>query len=778
MVHSIPSQQSPFARRDDRPGAAGLVYASAPTDRPVTCAKLLSLAANSVRRATSGTAHLAYAFWPRHTDAAAVFLVALIVRLAHVWAMRRSPFVDALLGDSRSYVGWGHQIAAGDLIGQGVFYQAPLYAYFLGAIYACRGGLVAVRVCQAIVGAGSCLLLQHATARLYGRAVGLAAGLMLAFYAPAIFFGWVIQKSVLDLFMLSLLLALLAGLLTAARTSGEKADVGQRGRWLMVGVVSGLLSLTRENALVFVPVMLAWIWWDIGTSKSARLTAAGLLIAGVSLVLLPVALRNAIVGGEFHLTTAQSGPNFFIGNHAHADGTYVSLRPGRGSPEYEQADASELAVRTVGRSLSAGEISSYWTGLAVAYIRSHPIEWLRLEARKFRLLWNGTEIVDTESQESHEDYSPPLHLLARVARFGVLVPLALIGAWISWSERRRLWLLPTMMGAYASSVLAFYVVARYRLPLVPFLTMFAALAVVRGRAFFPALTLTRIVGGLAALTVVTVWCNVPVVSADAMRVATYQNLGAAFQETGRLHDAEAAFTRALALDPDSAPAHSSLGSVLRQQGRPEEAIEQLELALRLQPNFDDARFNLANARADLGDWTGAIAAYEQVARRRPDSVEAHANLAIALAGADRLDEAIEHFRTAAALAPQTAKAHYNLGHALLVRGDVNEAVDELIRAERIDPNDGLVHYELGNAHLVQQRFADAEREFRETVRLLPRSAEGHNELGITLGSLGRLDEAAGEFETAVRINPAFEQARANLRTAQNARRPAAAANQR
>jgi tetratricopeptide (TPR) repeat protein len=697
-----------------------------------------------------------------------IFLIALVVRLVHVWSMRRSPFFDALLGDARSYDAWGHRIAAGDVIGHDVFYQAPLYAYFLGAIYTWRGGLLAVRVCQAIVGAGACALLARAGERLFGRRAGLAAGLMLALYAPAIFFDGLIQKSVLDTFLLCLLLALLADLVGDV-TSPARPPVFQSWRWFGVGAAVGLLALTRENALVFVPVLLAWIWWGLQGSRAARVRAAAMVIAGGVVVLVPVGVRNAVAGGEFHLTTAQSGPNFFIGNQARADGTYVPLRPGRGSPEYEQADAAELASRAAGRQLSAGEVSRYWTRRALDYIRSHPVDWMRLEARKLRLLWNDAEILDTESQESHEDYSPALFLLARAARFGVLMPLACLGLWISWDDRRRLWLLYAMVAAYSLSVLAFYVVARYRLPVVPILMMFAAVAVVRGRAFVSTLKPARAITGLALLAVVALWCNIPAASADAMRAATYQNLGTTLQESGRVDEAVEAFQRALALEPDYAPAHNSLGSVLRQQGRHDEAIAQLESALRLQPDFDAARFNLANARADRGDWARAIAEYETLLRRRPDAVDVQSNLGIALAGANRPGEAVEHFRAAATLAPQDAKAHYNLGHALLMRGDSSEAVEHLARALEIDPGDRTAHDELGSAYLAKQDFANAEREFRESVRLSPRAAEAHNNLGIALASVGRFDEATAEFEIALRIDSGFDQARANLRAAQSAR---------
>src|SRR5438034_218015 len=71
---------------------------------------------------------------PFYRSAALIFAAALAVRLAHLWAMRHSPLFETLLGDANGYDLWAQQIAGGDWIGHDVFYQAPLYAYFLGAI--------------------------------------------------------------------------------------------------------------------------------------------------------------------------------------------------------------------------------------------------------------------------------------------------------------------------------------------------------------------------------------------------------------------------------------------------------------------------------------------------------------------------------------------------------------------------------------------------------------------------------------------------------------------
>ena len=70
---------------------------------------------------------------------AGVFAVALLVRLLHVWQIRRAPFFDVLMGDARGYDAWARRLAAGDWIGRDVFYQAPLYPYFLGVVYSIAG---------------------------------------------------------------------------------------------------------------------------------------------------------------------------------------------------------------------------------------------------------------------------------------------------------------------------------------------------------------------------------------------------------------------------------------------------------------------------------------------------------------------------------------------------------------------------------------------------------------------------------------------------------------
>ena len=289
--------------------------------------------------------------WPLW--ATVIFLTALLARGIHLWQIAPAPFFPFKMGDAASYDLWAQRIAAGDWWGTEVFYQAPLYPYFLAVIYRLFGDdQFVVRLCQGIVGAMSCVALAAAGWRIFSGAVGVLAGLALALYAPALFFDLLLQKSVLDGFFCCSLLALYGVLLGTDR----------RSLWVLVGAATGFLTLTRENAIV----LGTGVHVRFAVEPATALAPALWLLLGTALVLGPVALRNAAISGELHLTTSQFGPNFYIGNNPQADGTYQPLRPYRGSAKFEQSDAHELAEAAVGHPLSPAEVSRYWTAPSVA----------------------------------------------------------------------------------------------------------------------------------------------------------------------------------------------------------------------------------------------------------------------------------------------------------------------------------------------------------------------------------------------------------------------------
>ena len=686
--------------------------------------------------------------------ACGVFALALIVRLIHLWQIRAAPFFPLLMGDAQSYHAWAQELAAGDWIGSEVFYQAPLYPYFLGLVYTLFGeGPMVIRLCQAVLGSLACVCLAYAGWRLFSKPAGIVAGLMLAGYAPAIFFDSLVQKSVLDSVFLCLTLALLSGLMQDPRRPRQ---------WLWVGVSVACLMLTRENALVFVAVLLFWLVWSQRALGAERFRLAGWLAAGLVVVLLPVAARNLVVGGEFYLTTSQFGSNFYIGNNPEASGVYRPLRFGRGDPRFERRDATELAEAATGATLTPAQVSRYWTGQALGYITRQPADWLRLMGRKLRLAWNATEVVDTEDQLTYAAWSVPLRAAGRVWHFGVLAPLALLGVWATWPRRSDLALLYLMLGAYAATLVAFAIMARYRYPLVPFLILLAAAGLTRLPALARSVPRRRLAWAGVTAALLAVFCNWPMLSMARMRAVTDSNVGTELQLEGRVDEAIALYRESIARNPDNAVAHSNLGTAYASAGRFVEAIAEHRRALELAPQDAEGHFNLANTLVRTGRLEESLAAYRDALRIEPGFAEARVNLGNALVDLGREAEAAEEYRRAGELRPDQGQPFNNLGLLATARGDLAESITQFRRAVEAEPDFAEAHANLAAALQVAGDPDTALVHFRRVVALQPDSAAAHNDLGMALGGREQLAAATEQFRRAVELDPDFIEARGNL----------------
>lgn len=572
-----------------------------------------------------------------------VFLVALVWRVIYLLQIRSAPFFAFHIGDAAAYDAWAREIAAGNWWGQHVFYQSPLYPYALAVVYRLLGGSrTVVVIVQSLLSATACVLIGEAGWRAFSKSAGILAGLLLAVYPPAIFFDGLIQKSSLDLFLASALIWLTLQL--ASRPCS---------RWsLLTGIVAGLLALNRENALAPAAVIALWICWPGATRRGRRLSLELTYVAGLALVLLPVAARNEIVGGEFHLTTSQFGPNFFIGNHDGANGSYVPLRPGHGDARFERIDATRLAEQARGRPLSPGEVSDYWAGQALDFIRSQPAAWLRLMARKSGLFWSNLELTDTEDIYTYAAYSWTLRFPGRWLTFGVLAPLAVVGLILSWKQHPGVPLLAAMIAAYFGSVVLFYVVARYRFPVVPCLALLAARGVTGLPALFRTASLRRIVVVLGSAAAMALVCFCPRTTKGRLQAATWVNFGAEFADRGERSEALQAFQRAVAFSPGFAEAHYNLGTAYISYGRLREATQCFARAQHLEPGFVDANLNLGNVWLDRGDPEQAIAWFQRTLQLDPREARAWNGLGMAYLRLGDAEKAIPQFERALTLDPQ------------------------------------------------------------------------------------------------------------------------------
>jgi tetratricopeptide (TPR) repeat protein len=198
------------------------------------------------------------------------------------------------------------------------------------------------------------------------------------------------------------------------------------------------------------------------------------------------------------------------------------------------------------------------------------------------------------------------------------------------------------------SVAAFYVFARYRLPLAPMLILIAAGGLSRIGDFQGILSRGRLAGasvaGLAAAGVALL----PLRSQEAVRVAEgihYFNIATEVAQDPERGDlALQLYRRALSRDPRSPGAHVGIGVLLARSGRHHEAVAEYRAALAVWPDYVEAHFNLAQSLAAAGRFEEAVGHYRRAlaSGALPPPAQAKARVALEFSLTQIATEAQRH----------------------------------------------------------------------------------------------------------------------------------------
>jgi len=532
----------------------------------------------------------ASAFVERHERlvVAGVVLAGLALRLVHFLQIEANdPFFYHPSVDPRVYHEWAARIAGGDWVGDEVFFLAPLYPYLLALLYKAVGvSLWAARLVQLVMGAGVCALVYLLGKRTLGAATGALAAAVWAVYSMSIFYDGVLVVAAIQT-----PLGLMAAL--AFTRASSKTTIPS---WAIVGALIGLGALARPNGLLLLLPVLAWMALSLRRRVSKRrLAALALAVCGLSgVVILPATVHNCLAGGDLVLVSAQGGANFYIGNGPGATGVFrvpAEFPPTRGDDPEQQREAFErVAEADLGQDALPSEVSRFWWRKAWSHIAEHPGDWGRLLAVKLGLFVNSHEQGNSRDYPSSREYSKVL--LLPLPTFAAIAPLALLGMALAWRRAgARSFVLYAVVGVYAATSVAFFVLSHYRMPAVPFLVLFAANAVLWILEAASRRRLLALIMAAAALAAAVGVTQVDLVDEAGDRFIVHYNLGNKYRLLGRNDMAVREYERSISLNPDYISSHHNLALLAEGMGgRRERAIEAWRRVLELGVAARDARY--------------------------------------------------------------------------------------------------------------------------------------------------------------------------------------------
>lgn len=246
-------------------------------------------------------------------------------------------------------------------------------------------------------------------------------------------------------------------------------------------------------------------------------------------------------------------------------------------------------------------------------------------------------------------------------------------------------------------------------------------------------------------------------NAEALR-----GLGAIEFQGGRYDAAESRTRQLLAIRPRDPAIHLALGMVLQRRGRLEDATAAYEAALAIDPLHVGAQIAVGELYRLQNRFDDAVVAARKAVAIDPASGEACNLLGAALQGGGNLQEAVLWLERAIQNQPDHARAYYNLGVALQGLGRADGAVAAYRRAVQIEPGLMEARNNLGLLLVDAGEGLEAVGQLQTAVDLQPGSAAAQNNLGRALYAVGRLDQAMACFERALRIDPDYAEALANI----------------
>ncbi len=209
------------------------------------------------------------------------------------------------------------------------------------------------------------------------------------------------------------------------------------------------------------------------------------------------------------------------------------------------------------------------------------------------------------------------------------------------------------------------------------------------------------------------------------------------------------FNRAIADDPEYAPAHAAVGMAYAELAETgaiatdvarHRAVEAAGHAVRLDPALGEAHCLLAHLKALWEfDWDGAEDEFRRAIELSPSSADAYDLYGRLCAALERFDEALVLQRKAQELDPLAHRL--DVATTLLRAGRYAEAEVEAAHALDFDPEHDRAHATLGWAYFKQGRTEAGLAELERAVDLSPDNTQWLAQLGQALALAGRTEDA-------------------------------------
>jgi tetratricopeptide (TPR) repeat protein len=250
-----------------------------------------------------------------------------------------------------------------------------------------------------------------------------------------------------------------------------------------------------------------------------------------------------------------------------------------------------------------------------------------------------------------------------------------------------------------------------------------------------------------------------------------------------LDKAIAAFTQALAKNPELGEAYINRGLAYGIKGQYDQAIADFNKFIELDSRDSEAYYNRGVAYAKKGWYGQALADFNQALKLNPRDTQAarmrdliasgnrlasktaeskaaaekeeaaHKQQALTLARNAKYDQALAEINQALTQDPKDAETYNRRGGIYTLQGHYAQAVADFAKALELKPRYAKAYYNRALAYYYQGKYDQAINDLTKAIELKPKDVASYNNRGLAYMQKGNYDRAIDDFNVATILNP-------------------------
>jgi len=283
---------------------------------------------------------------------------------------------------------------------------------------------------------------------LKGVYAGAVGGLICALYGPLIFYDGMLLRT---------------SLITFVYTGFVYSMFAMRGRPALSGIFGGVLFslgiLAKPNLAIMASALIVWLYMlgkELDWKRAGM--AAATFVVGAVLSFSPLVVRNMKAGVPAFSLTQRGALEFIAGNHPEIPPFGWQISRSVLEAERESGGSIFRAVPVV-----------------MALYSDDPAGLIKRQFRKASVYLNGYEVPNNVNYYAEKLYSKTMALPWLTWPF--LLAAGLVGMWELKGKWREAFPVYSYVVLFSLGTIGFYVLSRFRVPVVPALAVFAGVGI-------------------------------------------------------------------------------------------------------------------------------------------------------------------------------------------------------------------------------------------------------------------------------------------------------------